>query len=644
MKLKLCALSLALTLGVQFSATAATPLLMEGKSSIYQRVLTTPSCLLKKNASDKGTTVNAFSRYYVYKDEGGYLTVGSSDKGKIDGILKKDCTVDWKMQTALMFTNPANRNRALIFKQKDSLQKIIESDDPNALVKPLMANLKNNKPSDEVISAEPEKYIDYSKNFYLLPILDFEETMFSDGNYVRAAKIASVTKKSQKASNASSDKNALKTFKAAIVFVVDSSISMDPYINRTKQAIQSITSRIEKEHLQDLVHFGLVSFRSNIKAKPGLEYVSKMYVKPGEAKTPAEFENKLSDLAQAKVSSVYFDEDSFAGINTALESVDWNNYGGRYIVLVTDAGGIAGSDKYSTTGLDSKELRLEAKHKGVAIYAMHLLTDTKNAKKNHEKAKNQYQDLTFNEIVNKSLYYPVNAGDVNKFGKKIDELSANITSQVKQASFGKSAVGSAIGASKVQSKEEAELNEDTIKLGHAMQLAYLGSKLGTKSPDFLQGWIADRDLVDHTKVTSTPVVLLTKDQLSSLKDVTTKILDSANEGLLQPEDMFSQLRSVAVSLGRDPASISDDKTLKLGKLGLLGEYLEGLPYKSRIQELDEESWMSMGPDEQNQTIEDLENKLRYYQKCNDDASRWIKLNENDDASDSVYPIPLEVLP
>ena len=65
MKLKLCALSLALTLGVQFSATAATPLLMEGKSSIYQRVLTTPSCLLKKNTSDKGTTVNAFSRYYV---------------------------------------------------------------------------------------------------------------------------------------------------------------------------------------------------------------------------------------------------------------------------------------------------------------------------------------------------------------------------------------------------------------------------------------------------------------------------------------------------------------------------------------------------------------------------------------------------
>lgn len=52
----------------------------------------------------------------------------------------------------------------------------------------------------------------------------------------------------------------------------------------------------------------------------------------------------------------------------------------------------------------------------------------------------------------------------------------------------------------------------------------------------------------------------------------------------------------------------------------------------------------MGPDEQNQTVEDLENKLRYYQQCNDDATRWVKLNKDEDSSESVYPIPLEVLP
>ncbi len=309
------------------------------------------------------------------------------------------------------------------------------------------------------------------------------------------------------------------------------------------------------------------------------------------------------------------------------------------MVLITDAGGISGSDKFSSTGLDSKELRAEAKHKGVAIYAMHLLTDSGKRNSNHDRAKNQYQDLTYNETIQKSLYYPVNAGDVTSFGNKIDELSKNITNQVKLASMGKDALGTA-----PDPKDDSAMASDTAALGYAMQLAYLGEKLGTSAPDFLSGWISDRDLVAHDKVTSTPVVLLTKDELSSLKDITKKILDSANEGILKPEDMFSQLRSVAVSMGRDPGSLGSANSMKLGELGLLGEYLEDLPYKSRIQELDEQTWANMGPDEQNQTISDLESKLNYYQQCNDDAARWIKLNPAEDASMAVYPIPLEVLP
>ena len=52
----------------------------------------------------------------------------------------------------------------------------------------------------------------------------------------------------------------------------------------------------------------------------------------------------------------------------------------------------------------------------------------------------------------------------------------------------------------------------------------------------------------------------------------------------------------------------------------------------------------MGADEQNQTIADLENKINYYQKANDDSSRWLKLNPKADASEAVYPIPFDMLP
>lgn len=642
MKLKVLTGAVLLTFAIN-SAYADTPLLMEGKSSIYQRVLTTPSCRLKAKSDDKdGKVVDAFSRFYVYADDGKTLKVGPDDTGKLLGYLNKDCTIDWKMQTALMFTNSANRNRALIFKNKENLQNIVEAKDPKALLEPMMKKVAAKENVDGVVSVEPEHFVDYQKQFYLLPILDFEETMFDDGNYVRELKIASVTKQEGKKVNVSNEQNELKTFKAAVVFVIDSSISMQPYIDRTKETISAITKTIKEQKLSDSVHFGLVSFRSNIKATPGLEYTSKIYVKPGEATDEKQFKEKLNTLNQAKVSSKYFDEDSFAGINTALEQVDWSNYGGRYIVLITDAGGIKGSDKLSSTGLDARELKVEAAHKGVAVYAMHLLTDSGKRNGDHEKAKSQYKELTYNDTINKSLYYPVNAGDVKNFGKKIDELAQNITNQVKLLAFGKDAVGAAPEVP--ADNENTQMQQDTVALGHAMQLAYLGSKLGTKTPDFLSGWIADRDLISHGQATSTPVVLLTKGELSSLKDVTSKILDSANQGILEPDDMFNQLRSVAVSMGRDPNSISKESTLKLGELGLLGEYLDDLPYKSKLQELDEDTWSSMGPDEQNQTVEDLENKLRYYQQCNDDATRWVKLNKDEDSSEAVYPIPLEVLP
>ncbi len=638
--IKITALCAVLTCcAVSYSA----PLLMEGKKTISQRVLTTPSCVLKKDKSAKGVPVPAFTRYYVYERDGDTLKVGPDTSDKISGYIDVSCAVDWKAQTALVFTNPAGRDRAIIFDKKDNLQKIIESKDPAPHVDALNKSLDASGKAPGVVAREPADYTDISKNFYLLPVLSSEETMFDDGSYARELEIASVTKEGIKGASDKSkaDPAKIKTFKAALVFVIDSSISMQPYIDRTKQAISTIYKKLEAEHLQSSVQFGLVSFRSNTKAVPGLEYDSKLYVNPGEANSAEDFDRKLKTLSQAKVSSALFDEDAYAGINTALSKVSWKDYGGRYIVLITDAGAIGGSDKLSTTGLDSKELRLEAEKQGAAIYALHLLTPSGQKAKDHDKAKSQYEDLTFNKILQKPLYYPVEAGSVDSFGRMVDSLSDSIASQVKAASLGKSGAGS--NTSSDGAKDDS-MDDDTRLLGHAMMLAYLGSVNGTVPPDFFKGWISDRDLKAHNKISAEPVVLLTKSELSDLKDITSRVLESANKGLLDADQMFSQLRSIAVSMGRDPAALKKADALKLGQMGLFGEYLDDLPYKSRLQELDEQTWMSMGPDEQNRAIEDLEQKLRYYQKCNDDASKWIKLADDAQASEAVYPVQLEALP
>ncbi|XOT98181.1 serine/threonine protein kinase, partial [Alcaligenes pakistanensis] len=146
-------------------------------------------------------------------------------------------------------------------------------------------------------------------------------------------------------------------------------------------------------------------------------------------------------LKQAKVSTVAYDEDAYAGVLEALDKVDWNNFGARYVVLITDAGALEGSNKYSSTGLDAPQLRIEAAKPGVAIYTLHLKTPS--GKNNHAKAEDQYRELSTYSGTQTSLYYPVNAGDVNQFGKMVDSLATALTEQVKVAYQGGDAIGSA---------------------------------------------------------------------------------------------------------------------------------------------------------------------------------------------------------
>ncbi len=644
-------------LGVASTSLAAEPLLMEGKSTLYQRVLTTPSCVLYPKAlgQGQGRKVPAFSQYYVYEagvDSTGtpVLTVGPDATGTISGQLDATCTVPWKQQLALLFTNSAQRYRALIFDEESALDAIIDNPDGAEQYRALYDQVTVGNVADHVISIEPEEYVDYQQNFYLLPILNSVESMYTDGSYVYKHEIASITAPDAKnvttaqgaapAHKSAPGEPALVGFKSAVVFVIDSSISMQPYIDRTKKAINSIYQSIEASNLGSSVNFGIVSFRADTRKVPGLEYTAKMYLRPGEATDAASFNQKVAALEQATVSSAQFDEDAYAGINLALQDINWNEYGGRYIVLITDAGAIDGSDAQSTTGLDANALRLEAEHYGAAIYTLHLLTASGARNHNHEHAREQYELLSYNSILGKPLYYPVNAGSVEAFGSMVDTLARSLTAQVQLASSGQMAAGSSLSAQ--PKTQEATIESDSNALGLAMQLAYLGRVQGTKSPDFLQGWMAERDVVDHNKVVCTPIVLVNRNQLSDLYTLVKGVLESGIAGQLSSDAMFAQLQALAAQMGRDPNQLN--KSSSIAEMGIMGELLDDLPYKSRIASYSPEDWYNLGSQEQDNIVRSLENSLNYLQHCSSDNDRFIKLNVEADASEEVYPIPLDALP
>lgn len=659
--IRIC-LSVALLFGLSVSALASNkPLLQAGKKTLYQRVLTTPGCkLVVKPGDQSGAAQEAFSRYYVYQRQQAtgkeWIEVGTDTVGKKIGWLDSACTVEWKMQMSLAFTNPAGRDLALFFKDRTSIEKIADSETPAQTYAPILENMKKTGRDPAVVAREPELFVDLKKNFYLLPILQAEEIKSDAGFDLRLLEVASVSRQDPNANPATSPQvvqSSIKAFNAGVVFVLDSTLSMDPYIERTREAVRNVYSRMEKEQLGDKVKFGMIAYRSSIKAVPGLEYVSKMYVDPTKVKDGADFLAKMKDLKATKVSSAKFDEDPYAGVYDALFNINWNEFGARYIVLVSDAGAIDSHDPLSSTGLNAERLREFAKEKGVAIYVLHLKTPA--GSQNHASAKRQYDVLSFNAVANMSFYFPVEAGTVSAFGQAIDTMGASLVNQIKMASTGEVVAGSAATATGntppppaapavAPSALAAQIARSTELMGRAMQLAYLGDVTNTKAPPFFKAWISDRDLIQQNLPTTEVRVLLTKAQLSDLSSVVQQIVDAANASLVSPGDMFERLRSVAATMGRDPNDLRQANATKLGEMGLLGEYLDGLPYRSDILSLDEEGWKSMSVSAQTQFMMRLNTKLRQYQIYNQDVGSWVSLAKDSPPSEHVYPVLLESLP
>ena len=640
------------------------PLLMDGKMTLYQRVLTRPSAEVYKNPGDKiGKQKSAFTRYYVYQKkqyrDQQWLQVGLDSRGTTIGWMLTENTVPWKQQLSLAFTHTAGRERVLFFKDSETLESILTASDPAKEIAPVREKLASGFNDPRVISIEPEKPIDISKNFYLLPILNFEE-IYTDIGEVNLLEVASVSlnqddsadKIASQASDTEESSLLLRRFKATVVFVIDSTISMGPYIDRTKNAVKRIYDKIEKARLLDKVKFGLVAYRSNIDAVPRLEYTSREYVDPVKVVDGKDFLNKVSELKAANVSSSLFNEDTYAGVMDALNNVEWTEFGARYIVLITDAGAIEGDNKLSSTGFSAEQVREEAKYRGVAIYSLHLKTP--QGKKNHQQAERQYKALSFSPVLNKSLYYPIDTGSVDQFGNIVDSMADSVVNLVNNAYQGKSVAGSAktanakFGAAKDKAKKTKKsadkISQDMALMGYAMQLSYLGSQSGVKAPPVFKAWISDSALEDPTIKVTEVRVLLTKNQLSDMYQVVKSITDAVLEGIIKPNDFFTHLRSLAATLGRDPNQINQSKSAKLHELNLMGEYLDDLPYKSFILNLDEETWIQMGDQQQDAILRDLNKKLKHYQLYNDDTDRWVPLAEDSDPADYVYPIPIEMMP
>ncbi len=638
-----------LNVATTIAAYAAEP--MGAREGVYQRVLARPGARLATKPGDAGgLKVPPLKIFYVFerRDVGGeaWISVGE-DTREARGWVKAGEIIEWHTALTGVFTNQVKRKPVLFFEKADVLASLAEGDKVAKVADGYREVLASGAPPPEfpVVASEPNEYVDPREHFYLLPILEHKEAKLG-GDRTWLYKVAAVSRDENKKVESPN----LDDFRVGVVFVVDTTKSMGPYIDAVRASMRRVSEGLDRTNWRDKLNCGLIGYRAapkDPKDKDALEYVAKIFVDPSEGGDLPSFLDKIASVSEAPLSTAAFSEDAFLAVEWALEKIKWDKYGARIVVLVTDAGALEpdSSQNYQekteggappvarNTGearLGAPELNAKAGTDGVAIYVLHLKTPEGRA--NHGSAERQYKVLARDARrggpggVN---YFPVAGGERDKFSKELDAMADAIVSSIDR---GVQAVvkGDEVGAGCTGSPAECSMKE-TIK---AFALEYYGRKVGTVAPTLVEGWAADRALEDPTQKAIDTRVLLTRKQLNDLHNRLRALLQLAQDDKIDPDEMFKRLKNLVVGAQIDP-----NRELKVADLV---PFINGLPYKTSLLEIDASAWKIMPGAQRNERLRHIAQRLELYKTYYDDIDFWIHLTDKQE--DWVYPVPLDSLP
>ncbi len=348
------------------AAETRTPIMVEGKSSLPLRVLTRPMSSLYKAADEASGVVDgnlpAFSNYYVYakpRTVAGqrWYEVGTDDKGTVSGWLKADDVFEWKQTMCLTYTNPHGRYPVLMFEERKPLEDFIRQAVPDraaGVTKLYEAIEGGNIEADfPVLSVEPKLSVDMTKEFYLLPILNFQAIEI-DNRPGRILELAAVTggaaareKSDIRSNQAYLDAAKLSSEEAArskgqdlavdIVWVIDSTVSMAPYIDRVTELVRNASSGIiaANPDFDQRLRFGIWAYRDPPDKIPGIEFLTRNYTP--ELQAVGDFLYTMGTVKETRIDSIDDPEDVFSGVNDAIAKSAWRPDSLKIIILVGDA-------------------------------------------------------------------------------------------------------------------------------------------------------------------------------------------------------------------------------------------------------------------------------------------------------------------
>ncbi len=674
-------------------AEARKPVSIEEGSPLPLRVLTRPKAVLYGDASEAKPIegqLPVFKPFFVYTRPGGesratgdgWYEVGTDEKGTIAGWIKTSDVFEWKQTMCLTFTHPQGRKPVLMFEEEEPLDALLKEmpDQRDGNVAKLYADIDGAAatplPEDfPVISVEPKLAVDQTKQFYLLPILEHRTiTMESyEGRMLRLAAVSGkADEKREKPSDIRVNQEALKAATATeedvavtkkdakfdIVWVMDTTRSMQPYIEQVRNTLESMSKNLAaKPEMAERIKFGLVAYRDSEEIKD-IGYLTKNFTP--ELQDVSTFVTTLGGVEETKTDSVDLNEDMFAGVKAAIENAPWREGSARFVIVVGDAPSHELGHKWNSTQLDEKSLRELATQNNVTVLGIHVAPKVK--KKYNRLALKQFTALTTNKGALEAGFWSISSKDKQLFVEKSQQfttsLAAALEAMVAEAAAApattpvattapekpvEAPAAPAVVADKAPAKKAGDLSQEGLdNIIKAATVTWVGRAAEAQAPNDIEAWVTDKDLEDPSIQALEVNLLVTKRQLDSLAVMLNDIITAGAEAQMGSADFFTSLQAVSATASRNADQLAKAKSLQ--ESGFVPAFLKGLPYESQIMTMSSELWESLGPDEQDQFIESLRAKVAAYQSIHSTPDLWYALNQGDAPDDHVTAIKLELLP
>lgn len=618
---------------------------MDSRTAIDKQILARPKSDLFKDTNG-GAKLDRkpknFERFFVFGSEKGWVEVGDTRTSPL-GWMKEADTVDWPHSIVVEYGSPENRYPVLYFKSEQELARILDAGEQRRdTVMKLYEEVERTAgegtslpTGHPIVCIEPSQI---NRELCISPVLD-SKLVDMDGKQARMLQVTAAgmergattfdnpdyVKQLQynRAAAQRGGLDALEGVDVDLVFVVDMTGTMQPWVNGLFAAISDLAKSIElNPKVAGRVRLGLWGYQDD-PGFSGIQFRTKCFNQ--ELMEAKNFSGVLKGLKVNKKTPDSFPEDVFAGVTEAIQKTQWRSKN-RFLMVIGDAPGHTTTKKGGATDIDAPQVRQICTDAGVDLVALAIKDSSDpDYPKYHGLLESQFSILATNGT-RKPCYLSVTDSGQDTFTEMMSKLVGELMEQKTLGQPDSSPTGDPamdIAKSLLESARVRVVSEVVNAEGKSV------------TPRDINGWVVDRDLLKPDIASLEPKLLVTRTELNKLLILAEGLIRNAEDAKIIGGDFYDAvLKAVA-------GTASNNRTENLKNR--LPEFIKGLPYKSEFMEKSKDWWASASRDDQDRFIAEMKSKLSYYRMVNENPALWRPLSREAASGDHVAAIPLSQL-